>query len=68
MTLPLPTVQSRSRKPREAPEFARDQNCFEAMHGALFRAFFEVVSGAQPYEYVRAAVGWALRGDGSGEP
>jgi predicted DsbA family dithiol-disulfide isomerase len=137
MTLRLPPVQPRSRKALEAAEFARDQGDFEAMHNALFRAFFEegqdlndtgvllevgvsvgldreslrtaldegrytdtvladerlaselgvqavptmlvgragesleaaeVVSGAHPYEYVRAAVERALRGEGSGGP
>lgn len=41
MTLRLPPVQPRSRKALEAAEFARDRGCFEAMHHALFRAFFE---------------------------
>lgn len=41
MTLRLPPVQPRSRKALEAAEFARDQGGFEAMHTALFRAFFE---------------------------
>lgn len=135
MTLRLPPVQPRSRKALEAAEFARDQGCFDEMHNALFRAFFEegqdlndtdvlldvgasvgldreglrtaleegrytgkvlederlaselgvqavpmmlvgrasealeaaeAVSGAQPYEYVRAAVERALHGDGIG--
>jgi predicted DsbA family dithiol-disulfide isomerase len=41
VTLRLPPVQPRSRKALEAAEFAREQGCFEAMHHALFRAFFE---------------------------
>lgn len=41
MTLRLPPVQPRSRKALEAAEFARDQGCFDEMHNALFRAFFE---------------------------
>ncbi|MBD2119415.1 DsbA family protein [Trichocoleus sp. FACHB-262] len=41
VTLRLPPVQPRSRKALEAAEFARDRDCFEAMHHALFRAFFE---------------------------
>lgn len=41
MTLKLPPVQPRSRKALEAAEFAREQGGFEAMHHALFRAFFE---------------------------
>ena len=41
VTLRLPPVQPRSRKALEAAEFARDRGCFEAMHHALFRAFFE---------------------------
>ena len=41
MVLHLPPVQPRSRKAMEAAEFARDAGCFEAMHDALFRAFFE---------------------------
>ncbi|MBW4488598.1 MAG: DsbA family oxidoreductase [Trichocoleus desertorum ATA4-8-CV12] len=41
VTLHLPPVQPRSRKALEAAEFARDRGCFEAMHHALFRAFFE---------------------------
>lgn len=41
MTLRLPPVQPRSRKALEAAEFAREQGKFDAMHRALFRAFFE---------------------------
>lgn len=41
MTLRLPPVQPRSRKALEAAEFARGTGRFEAMHHALFRAFFE---------------------------
>ena len=41
MTLRLPPVQPRSRKALEAAEFARERNRFDAMHNALFRAFFE---------------------------
>lgn len=41
MTLRLPPVQPRSRRALEAAEWAREQGRFEAMHHALFRAFFE---------------------------
>lgn len=41
MTLRLPPVQPRSRRALEAAEFARERECFGAMHHALFRAFFE---------------------------
>ena len=41
MTLRLPPVQPRSRKAFEAAEFARTVGRFEAMHDALFRAFFQ---------------------------
>ena len=41
MTLRLPPVQPRSRKAFEAAEFARSVGRFEAMHDALFRAFFQ---------------------------
>lgn len=41
MTLRLPSVQPRSRRALEAAEFAREKERFEAMHHALFRAFFE---------------------------
>ena len=41
MVLRLPPVQPRSRKALEAAEFARDQDCFERLHHALFQAFFE---------------------------
>jgi predicted DsbA family dithiol-disulfide isomerase len=41
MTLRLPPVQPRSRKALEAAEFAREAGRFDAMHQALFRAFFE---------------------------
>ena len=41
MTLRLPPVQPRSRKALEAAEFARENGRYEAMHTALFRAFFE---------------------------
>lgn len=41
MTLHLPPVQPRSRKALEAAEFAREKGSFDAMHTALFRAFFE---------------------------
>jgi predicted DsbA family dithiol-disulfide isomerase len=41
MTLRLPPVQPRSRKAMEAAEYARIQGKFDAMHEALFRAFFE---------------------------
>ena len=40
MTLRLPPVQPRSRRALEAAEHARDQGRFDAMHDALFRAFF----------------------------
>lgn len=38
--LERPPVQPRSRRALEAAEFARDRGHFEAMHRALFRAFF----------------------------
>jgi predicted DsbA family dithiol-disulfide isomerase len=38
--LARPPVQPRSRRALEAAEFARDRGRFEAMHRALFRAFF----------------------------
>ena len=41
MTLRLPPVQPRSRRALEAAEFAREHGRFDAMHHALFRAFFE---------------------------
>jgi predicted DsbA family dithiol-disulfide isomerase len=41
MTLKLPPVQPRSRKAHEAAEFAESHLRFNAMHEALFRAFFE---------------------------
>lgn len=41
MTLRLPPVQPRSRKALEAAEFARERGKFDAMHTALFKAFFE---------------------------
>ncbi len=41
MTLKLPPVQPRSRLALEAAEFAREQGRFDAMHAAIFRAFFE---------------------------
>lgn len=41
MTLRLPPVQPRSRRALEAAEFAREIGRFDAMHNALFRAFFE---------------------------
>jgi predicted DsbA family dithiol-disulfide isomerase len=41
MTLHLPPVQPRSRKAFEAVEHARTLGHFNAMHRALFRAFFE---------------------------
>lgn len=41
MTLKLPPVQPRSRLAFEAVAHAREQGRFEAMHEALFRAFFE---------------------------
>jgi predicted DsbA family dithiol-disulfide isomerase len=40
MALTLPPVQPRSRKAFEAAAFARDRGAFDAMHAALFRAFF----------------------------
>ena len=40
-TLRLPPVQPRSRKALEAAELARERGRFDAMHNALFRAFFE---------------------------
>ena len=41
MTLRLPPVQPRSRKALEAVAFAGEAGRFDAMHEALFRAFFE---------------------------
>lgn len=41
LTLKLPPVQPRSRKAMEAAEFARGAGRFDAMHDALFRAFFQ---------------------------
>lgn len=41
ITLRLPPVQPRSRRALEAAEFARTRGRFDAMHLALFRAFFE---------------------------
>lgn len=41
MNLQLPPVQPRSRLALEAAEFARGQGKFDAMHAAIFRAFFE---------------------------
>ncbi len=41
MKLTLPTVQPRSRLALEAAEFARARDCFDEMHSAIFRAFFE---------------------------
>ncbi len=41
MNLRLPSVQPRRRLALEAAEFARVEDGFDAMHGAIFRAFFE---------------------------
>jgi predicted DsbA family dithiol-disulfide isomerase len=41
MTLKLPPVQPRSRKAMEAAAYAQSQGKFDAMHEAIFRAFFE---------------------------
>jgi predicted DsbA family dithiol-disulfide isomerase len=41
MTLKLPPVQPRSRKALEAAAFADSHGRFNAMHGGLFKAFFE---------------------------
>jgi predicted DsbA family dithiol-disulfide isomerase len=41
MKLKLPPLQPRSRKAHEAAEFAETHMRFNAMHEALFRAFFE---------------------------
>ncbi|MFC0253395.1 DsbA family oxidoreductase [Massilia consociata] len=41
MRLKLPPVQPRSRQAFEAVAYAREQGRFDAMHEALFRAFFE---------------------------
>jgi predicted DsbA family dithiol-disulfide isomerase len=41
MTLRQPPVHPRSRQALEAAEFARERDRFDAMHDALFRAFFE---------------------------
>lgn len=41
MTLRLPPVQPRSRQALEAAEYAREEDRFEEMHDALFRAFFQ---------------------------
>jgi predicted DsbA family dithiol-disulfide isomerase len=41
MQLRLPPVQPRSRPAHEAAAYARDEHRFEAMHRAIFAAFFE---------------------------
>lgn len=41
MKLKLPPIQPRSRLALEAAEFAHTQGRFDAMHSAIFRAFFE---------------------------
>lgn len=41
MKVKLPPVQPYSRAAHEAAAFAANQGCFDAMHEALFRAFFE---------------------------
>lgn len=41
MTLRLPPVQPRSRRALEAAEHAREEERFQEMHDALFRAFFQ---------------------------
>ncbi len=41
MTLKLPPMQPRSRLALEAAECAREHGRFDAMHAAIFRAFFE---------------------------
>ncbi len=41
VTLRLPTVQPRSRKALQAAEFARERGRYDAVHTALFKAFFE---------------------------
>lgn len=41
MTLRLPPVQPRSRRALEAAEFARERGSHDAMHTAIFEAFFE---------------------------
>jgi predicted DsbA family dithiol-disulfide isomerase len=41
MNLKLPPVQPRSRKAFEAAAFAHERGAFDAVHEALFRAFFE---------------------------
>lgn len=41
MVLRLPPVQPRSRLAHEAAAFARDRDRFDAVHEALFRAFFQ---------------------------
>ncbi len=41
MNLKLPPLQPRSRRAFEAAAFARDRGAFDAVHEALFRAFFE---------------------------
>ncbi|MFN8558765.1 MAG: DsbA family protein [Dehalococcoidia bacterium] len=41
LTMRLPPVQPRSRRALETAEFARDRGAFDAVHVALFRAFFE---------------------------
>lgn len=41
MTMRLPPVQPRSRRALEAAEYAREEDRFDVMHDALFRAFFE---------------------------
>lgn len=63
LTLKLPPVQPRSRKAMEAAEFARDAGHFDAMHDALFRAFFQDGSDLADIE-VLVATGRSVGLDG----
>lgn len=65
MTLRLPPVQPRSRKAFEAAEFARAAGRFEAMHDALFRAFFQDGKDLASVD-VLVAVGTSIGLDGVG--
>lgn len=65
MKLQLPPVQPRSRKAMEAAEFARDAGRFEAMHDALFRAFFQAGLDLADSE-VLVAVGASVGLDAAG--
>lgn len=65
MTLRLPSLQPRSRKALEAAEYARDHGRYDAMHHALFRAFFEEGQDIGSLD-VLVEVGAAVGVDGDG--